>query len=169
MSETNPKKVTCEKNNNKKLRKRCRRKRKHHTSTENHRTQQQLPHSKSTNLFHYSAEPSTSGEQAQNFHSLPSTAATVWKTMYESTVRWHSAHQMNYWKNLAEQRQNEIVDLRAQLNATIASGTPGMHELKSRSDTEMDESYLQFMEITQRHQIELAEKRSMENEQDEME
>lgn len=133
-------------------------------------------------------------------------ATAIWRNMYETTVRWQSEHQNNYWRNLAEQRKREIHRLRDAL-ATVrwrrrsgadapakieSNGTAMVTETttksaspspssswssstknqpsgrKTKRKNEMgiadgkdetliiDQSYVDFMMVTQRHRADLA-------------
>lgn len=164
------------KSKSKKKIKRHRRRRKNHQ-------QQQLKansssnHHNSNSKQHKRKKHDTS--ENSNTHDLTfthSSAASIWRKMYETTIKWHQEHQMNYWRHLAERRRTELVKMQAKLKKLKSN----LKHLKKRNTkitekqqvqmtdvrcssvrdiTVADEPYLEFMEVTERHRIDLAQQR----------
>lgn len=164
------------KSNNKK-KKRYRRRRKHH----NHHHHQQKLHTmdhrhQSTHQQHHRQKHETN--RMHLIHQPSSTAIAIWRNIYETTVKWHHEHQMNYWRNLAERRKMEMEKMKKELNslrsrmrrrATLRKSIENIEtkiectaiqtDVIEMHHPDLDESYLQFMEVTERHRIDLAEQR----------
>lgn len=95
--------------------------------------------------------------------------AQMWAKSYESMIRQQFQHRIQYWKNLAMNRNTEIVELKKKLQNNrkfddeIDSGDDDTASGKSTSQEDVEsESYLKFLEITLRHR----QQRKHENEED---
>ncbi|KAL5280089.1 hypothetical protein ACFFRR_004209 [Megaselia abdita] len=106
-----------------------------------------------------------------------STQSNVWKKTYENLTKWHTHHQLLYWKGLAErfQQQNQILLKRleqqnmeqSQIDVCLSeeseasdSGSDDEPETtvllnQNHLELEFDEEYLNFLEITRKHREEL--------------
>lgn len=181
-----PRPVAHENKSKLKNKKRCRRKRKHQnvptrahqhhdkpsSSTQIQRTQT-IAHSSQHQLMH-PPPPIRNGGTMKNVPNVQS-AVSLWQKMYKSTVRWHCEHQNNYWRNLAEQRKREIDALQTALTKGPSAKIPigpidpidpigRMNRRKSKmarskgevDNITVDQSYVDFLVVTHRHQAELA-------------
>lgn len=157
-----------------------RRKRKHHQNlqknhhhqpnngTSNHLLFSETASDKSTLKQHLCDNRNTLGAISKSVRS----AATAWNNIYASAVRWHCQHQNNYWRNLAEEREREIECLRDALTRAtrippaasmdrktkrLSKRRPMAQGLRNDDSTEMiDQSYVDFLIVTQRHKAKLA-------------
>lgn len=173
-----PRPIAHENKSKLKNKKRCRRKRKHQNvptkphqhhakstpSTQIQRTQT-IAHSSQQQLYTHPPPSTGNGGTMKNVPNVQ-TAVSLWQKMYKSTVRWHYEHQNNYWRNLAEQRKREIDALQSALTQGLSAETPigSKNRRKSRMAKNkveediisIDQSYVDFLVVTHRHQAELA-------------
>lgn len=124
------------------------------------------------NLTHNATLEDINFKQNQNQMAV----AQMWAKTYETMIRLQYQHRIQYWKNLAVNRDAEIQKLKEKLqgnctdcNATESAGESGTSaqcssQKKYEESEESDESYLQFLEITLRHRQQR--KRNRENETD---
>lgn len=82
---------------------------------------------------------------------------TAWTKIYNNAVNWQYQYQTDFWKSVAHRRQLENEELRQRVEVLEASFTcTDAESVTSSSDKESEtrESFLAFMEISTRHQIE---------------
>lgn len=103
-----------------------------------------------------------------------------WNDLYQNAVRWQTQYQASYWKNVAvrqERRYNalleqfeEMVQKHGQVPSAEADGAEdetanegansgdelSMKDAQQEVDAGSNEEYLQFMEISRRHQLQRA-------------
>ncbi|KAJ6648814.1 hypothetical protein Bhyg_04046 [Pseudolycoriella hygida] len=105
-------------------------------------------------------------DNARNAAQNQTAVAQMWKKTYESMIRLQYEHRIQYWKNLAINRNTEIHELKKKLqNYCNQSDKLNTHGDKSKSSSNhssqgdlTSESYLDFLEITLRHRKELKRK-----------
>lgn len=92
---------------------------------------------------------------------------TAWTKIYNSAVSWQYQYQTDFWKSIAHRRQQENEELRQRVEMleaslsstdTLAQSTNVADENESFTslsdeESETQESFLTFMEISTRHQI----------------
>ncbi|XP_037025177.1 uncharacterized protein LOC119066689 [Bradysia coprophila] len=102
--------------------------------------------------------------------------AQMWAKTYETMIRLQYQHRIQYWKNLAINRDAEIQKLKEKLQGNCTdydeiesadedeTSAKCTGQKKCEESEESDESYLKFLEITLRHRQQR--KRNRENEAD---
>lgn len=101
----------------------------------------------------------------------------LWKKTYENLTKWHTHHQVLYWKGLAEsfQHQNQQLLLRLQQieptendeeesdedseqsesESSLSDEEPDTTIIQNHLELEIDEEYLIFLEETRNHREEM--------------
>lgn len=180
----------CKTNLKKKI-KRQRRRRKHNQQQQQRKANTSNPHRQRNSRQHRRKKCDT--HKNSNTHDpssfTHSSAVVVWRKTYETMVKWHQEHQMNYWRGLAERRKVEIDNMRTELDKLKTNlncltkehvEMTGEHKVQvidvrcsSVQDTivadekpNFHEPYLEFMEITERHRIDLAQQRLLSENED---
>lgn len=97
-------------------------------------------------------EPTSSSASSS---STTNRARNHWYQHYNNAVRWQAQYQMEYWKHLAERRKLEMDLLQSRIDDLEKEGA-GAAAVPTHGEDDSDdqhESYLQFLEISTRHQI----------------
>lgn len=97
-------------------------------------------------------EPTSSSASSS---STTNRARNHWYQHYNNAVRWQAQYQMEYWKHLAERRKLEMDLLQSRIDDLEKEGA-GAAAVQTHCEDDSDdqhESYLQFLEISTRHQI----------------
>lgn len=97
--------------------------------------------------------------------------AQMWAKSYETMIRLQFQHRIQYWKNLAINRNMEICKLRKNLrkqnqnncrNIEVIDTVEDEASVKSSNQEDLvSESYLKFLEITLRHRQERKHNRAV--------
>lgn len=102
------------------------------------------------------------------------TAQRLWHQMYATAVRWQTTHQAEYWRLRAinlerantqlRERSSRTDDHQFQDNNKEEASSDDDDESNDTSDDDaVDEGYLAFLEISQRHKAEMKMKREAES------
>lgn len=103
------------------------------------------------NLVDNTDRPATSSAHDNCSSSNNSNARNIWFQHYSTAVGWQAKYQTDYWKHVAQRRklENERLQSRiAHLERCVVA-----NRIDRNRDSDEREGYLQFLEITTRHQI----------------
>lgn len=118
---------------------------------------------KMSNIPKYNIDKTTYNASSATQNQMA--VAKMWTKSYETIMRWQCQHQIEYWKNLAVNRNVEIRRLREMLQNYDRNIGVNIEDVDTddefsdiekptdQSDAE-SESYLKFLEITLRHRQE---------------
>lgn len=133
----------------------------------------QRPSDISENVCKQAATDSTVHGQPQLGSTRATKSTAMWESAFASAIRWQTVYRTEFWKHLAARRQQENQRLRQRLRqmraqlvvetapAAAESGMQGQGGEEDNTD-EVDEQYLQFVEVSMRHQMQLKRERELE-------
>lgn len=122
------------------------------------------------------ATESTIDGQQQQGSTSAAKATAMWESAFVNAIRWQTAYRTEYWRQLAARRKLENQQLRQRLRqlqeqqvVQAPVPAPAAAEIGEQADgefaDEVDEQYLQFVEISMRHQMQRQRERELEESQ----
>lgn len=117
-------------------------------------------------------ESTIDGQQQGSTSAAKATA--MWESAFVNAIRWQTAYRTEYWRQLAARRKLENQQLRQRLRQlqeqqVVQAPVPAAAESGEQADgevaDEVDEQYLQFVEISMRHQMQRQRERELEESQ----
>ncbi|XP_039446948.1 uncharacterized protein LOC120426272 isoform X1 [Culex pipiens pallens] len=98
-------------------------------------------------------------------HPRMKNAQNIWIKTYQNIIKWHSQHQMNYWKQHALKLRVENARLKRRLTvqdsededdaeAEVREAQQSQQQDEDQEDEALDEEFIAFMEVSARHRLE---------------